>query len=480
MARLPQRPRVVIVGAGFGGLSAARGLARTPVDVTLIDRRNFHLFQPLLYQVATAGLNPSDVAWPVRSILRRQANVRVLLGEVAGVDVAGREVLIDDGRRLPYDWLVIATGTTHTYFGNDQWAAIAPGLKRIDDATLIRRRILMAFERAENAEDEAERKRLMTFVIVGAGPTGVELAGAIAELARKALAADFRAIDPRKARIVLIEGADRVLGTFPPELSGFAKAALERMGVEVRLGRRLTACDAGGVIASGERLPAGTILWAAGVAASPAAKWLGAPADRAGRVQVRPDLTVPRHPDVFVIGDTAALIQDGKPLPGIAPAAKQGGIYAAKVIRAGVLGRPKPPPFRYRHYGALATIGRNSAVIDFGRIRMKGRLAWLIWSMTHIYFLIGGRNRLLVTLQWLFDYITFSRGARLIAGSDPASEQRSARGSHRFAGCSPAASGAGGAHVDHSQTWSTVPDAARGTSPVPGSLLSSPREPSAY
>ena len=315
-----QRPRVVIVGAGFGGLCAARGLASTPVDVTLIDRRNFHLFQPLLYQVATAGLNPSDVAWPVRSILRRQANVRVLLGEVDGVDVAGREVLIDDGPRLPYDWLVIATGTTHTYFGNDQWAAIAPGLKRIDDATLIRRRILMAFERAENAEDETERQRLMTFVIVGAGPTGVELAGAIAELARKALAADFRAIDPRKARIVLIEGTDRVLGTFAPELSRFAKAALERMDVEVQLGKRVTACDAGGVIASGERLPAGTILWAAGVAASPAAKWLGAPADRAGRVQVRPDLTAPRHPDVFVIGDTAALIQDGKPLPGIAPA----------------------------------------------------------------------------------------------------------------------------------------------------------------
>src|SRR2546422_6028995 len=319
-----QRPKVVIVGAGFGGLCAARGLAGTPVDVTLIDRRNFHLFQPLLYQVATAGLNPSDIAWPVRSILRRKANARVLVGEVVGVDVASREVLIDDGRRLPYDWLVIATGTTHTYFGNDQWAPIAPGLKRVDDATLIRRRILMAFERAENAEDETERQRLMTFVIIGAGPTGVELAGAIAELARKALAADFRAIDPRKARIVLIEGTDRVLGTFQPELSRFAKAALERMDVEVQLGKRVTACDTGGVIASGERLPAGTSLWAAGGAASPAAKWLGAPADRARRVEVRPDLTGPRHPHIFVIGRNAALIRDGKPLPGIAPGGEAG------------------------------------------------------------------------------------------------------------------------------------------------------------
>ena len=417
------RPQVLIVGAGFGGLSAARALAGAPVDVTVVDRRNFHLFQPLLYQVATAALNPSDVAWPVRSILSRQANARVLLGEVNGIDTARREVRLGDGRQLPYDWLILATGATHNYFGNERWAPIAPGLKRVDDATLIRRRILLAFEHAENATEPAERRRLMTFAIIGAGPTGVELAGAIAELSKKALASDFRAIDPRDARIVLIEGAPRVLGAFPPDLSEYARKALERMGVEVWLGKQVMECDAAGVTASGERLEAATILWAAGVAASPAARWLNAPADRAGRVQVRPDLSAPEHDNIFVIGDTALVLQDGKPIPGIAPAAKQAGAYVAKLIRAAVGGKSRPKPFHYQHFGNLATIGRNLAVIDFGWLRMKGFIAWLLWGVAHIYFLIGARNRVLVALQWMFDYLTFSRGARLIVGSDPDAEQ---------------------------------------------------------
>lgn len=416
--------RVLIVGAGFGGLTAARALARAPVDITVVDRRNFHLFQPLLYQVATAGLNPSDIAWPIRSVLADQANARVLLGEVCGIDAAAREAIVDDGRRLPYDWLVLATGATHNYFGHDEWATVAPGLKRVDDATLIRRRILLAFERAENTSDEAERRRLMTFAIVGAGPTGVELAGAIAELARHALASDFRAIDPRSARIVLVEGGERVLPVFAPSLSAYAQRSLEKIGVEVWLKRLVTACDAHGLSASGERLEAATVLWAAGVAASPAARWLGAPADRAGRVQVDPDLTAPGHERVFVIGDTAAVAQPGGVVPGIAPAAKQEGAFVASVIRAAVEDKPAPAPFRYRHDGNLATIGRNAAVIDFGRVRLKGFLAWLIWAVVHVYFLIGTRHRTLVALQWIFSYVTFGRGARLIVGSDAAAVQR--------------------------------------------------------
>ncbi len=411
-------PRVVIVGAGFGGLAAARTLAGSAVDLTVVDRRNFHLFQPLLYQVATAGLNPSDVAWPVRSILSRQANARVLLGTVNGVDTGGRAVLLEDGRRLPYDWLILATGATHTYFGRDDWAPVAPGLKRIDDATLIRRRILLAFERAETATSEPERQKLMTFAIVGAGPTGVELAGAISELAKRALARDFRRIDPRQTRIVLVEGADRVLATFPPSLSAFALKALQDMGVEVMLNTRVTGCNDDGLLFGETPLASATILWAAGVAASPAARWVGAPADRAARAQVTERLNAPGDERVFIIGDTAAVMLDGKPVPGIAPAAKQQGVYAARQIQAALAGRSPLPAFHYRHFGSLATIGRNSAVIDLGRLHLKGRLAWWIWGIAHVYFLIGARNRLLVATHWFFNYLTYGRGARLIVGSD--------------------------------------------------------------
>ena len=418
------RQRILIVGAGFGGLTAARGLGRAPVEVTVVDRRNFHLFQPLLYQVATAGLNPADIAWPIRSVLRDQANARVLLGEVTGIDAARKEAILDDGRRLAYDWLVLATGATHNYFGHDDWVQVAPGLKRVDDATLIRRRILLAFERAENSTDDAERRRLMTFAIVGAGPTGVELAGAIAELARHALAADFRSIDPRAARIVLIEGGERVLPVFAPHLSAYAMRALAKMDVEVWLKKQVTACDATGLTASGERLDCGTILWAAGVAASPAARWLNAPDDRAGRVKVNADLTVPGHDQVFVIGDTAAVAQEGGgSVPGIAPAAKQEGAYVAKVIAAAVGGKQRPAPFRYQHAGNLATIGRNAAVIDFGKVQLTGFAAWVLWAAAHIYFLIGNRHRLLVALQWAWSYVTFGRGARLIVGSDTAAQR---------------------------------------------------------
>jgi NADH:ubiquinone reductase (H+-translocating) len=420
-----RRPRVVIIGAGFGGLAAATALRKAPVDLTVIDRRNYHLFQPLLYQVATAALSPAEIAQPIRSILHRQRNTRVLLGRVTDVDVAAREVVmpgVDPGteRRIAYDFLIVATGARHSYFGRDDWEGVAPGLKKIEDATDIRRRVLLAFEQAENANDEAERRRLLSFVIIGAGPTGVEMAGAIAELARVALAADFREIDPRLARIVLIQAGPRVLPSFPERLSEIARAELERLGVEVRLNARVTECTPCGVVAGDELIPARTIVWAAGVAASQAARWLGTEKDRVGRVKVGPDLSLPGHPEIFVIGDTAlATDEAGQPLPGIAPVAKQAGSHVAKLIRAKVTGRAEPGPFRYRHLGSLATIGRKAAVADFGRIRISGRVAWLLWGVVHVFFLIGFRNRMAVLLDWLWAYVTFQRGARLITGPTP-------------------------------------------------------------
>jgi NADH:ubiquinone reductase (H+-translocating) len=409
------RPRIVIIGAGFAGLSAAKALAGAPVDVTVIDRRNYHLFQPLLYQVATAGLSPADIATPIRSILRNQKNTTVLLGRVTGIDKNARLVEVNE-RRIPYDILIVATGARHGYFGHDEWEGVAPGLKKIEDATILRRRILLAFEEAENAMDPEEHRRLLNFVIIGGGPTGVELAGALAELAKVALAMDFRNIDPRDARIILIEAGPRVLPTFPEKLSEFAKTALGKLGVEVHLGQAVTACDVDGVMVGAQRIPAGTIIWAAGVAASPAAKWLDAEQDRAGRVAVGPDLLLPGYDSIYVLGDTAAVPgADGKMLPGVAPVAKQQGAYVGKLIAERLAGRDVPP-FRYRNYGNLATIGRKVAVADFGRVRLGGRLAWFLWGLVHVLFLIGFRNRIAVLLDWLWAYVTFQRGARLITG----------------------------------------------------------------
>jgi NADH dehydrogenase len=414
------RPRIVVVGAGFGGLTAAQALGRANAEVVVIDRHNYHLFQPLLYQVATAALSPADIAEPVRGILSRQGNAEVVLGCIIGIDKERSAVLLEGGRRIGYDFLIVATGARHAYFGRDEWERFAPGLKRIEDATKIRREILLAFERAETESDTAERQRLLTFVVIGGGPTGVELAGALAELAKKALARDFRHIDPRMSRIVLVEAGPRLLPAFPQNLSDKARHALEHLGVEVRLASAVTQCDEGGVVAGGERIEARTILWAAGVSASPAAKWLEGPRDPAGRVMVAPDLSLPGHPDIFVVGDTAHVETPGGGLvPGIAPAAKQEGKYVAKVIRACLAGQPRPAPFRYRHLGNLATVGRKAAVIDFGWLRLSGFVAWLLWGMAHIYFLIGFRNRIAVTLDWLWAYFTYKRGSRLITDQPP-------------------------------------------------------------
>jgi NADH:ubiquinone reductase (H+-translocating) len=406
--------RVVIIGAGFGGLSAAKQLAKASFSVTIVDRHNYHVFQPLLYQVATAGLSPGDIASPIRGILRRQRNAKVILAKVSGIDTASREV-IAEGRRIPYDHLVIATGAEHAYFGHD-WSSYAPGLKTIDDATYLRRRILLAFERAETEPDADERRRLLNFVVVGGGPTGVEMAGAIAELAKRALAADFRSIDPRSARIILIETGTRLLGSFSSALSEAARHSLEQLGVEVRLGGRVTDCDCAGVSLERERLQTRTIMWAAGVKASPVAEWLGAESDHAGRVKVNADLSVPGHPNIFVIGDAAAAAgPDGKPLPGIAPVAKQQGAYVAKLLAARTHARALPP-FRYCDLGSMATIGRKRAVAQIGAFKVSGLVAWLLWSLAHIYFLIGFRNRLAVVMNWCWNYVTFQRGTRLITG----------------------------------------------------------------
>ena len=413
-----QRPRVVIVGAGFGGIQAAVALSRVAVDVTVVDRQNHHCFQPLLYQVATAALSPAEIAWPIRHMLRRQRNATVFMAEVKGVDLAGRSVETSAGP-MSYDYLVIATGATHSYFGHDDWARYAPGLKRIEDATRIRRSILLAFERAELAGNDAERQRLLTFVIVGGGATGVEMAGAIAEIARQTLANDFRRIDPRSSRIIMLEAGPRVIPTLPEDLSRYAERALIRMGVDVRTSTRVISCDAGGVDVDHGRIDASTIIWAAGVVASPAASWLSAAHDRAGRVLVRPDLSVPDHPEVFVIGDAAAVHDsDGEPVPGVAPAAKQMGDYVGRLIAARLAGESLPA-FRYRNLGELATIGRRAAVVKFGRVHLKGFIGWLFWSLAHIYFLIGVRNRFIVAFTWLWDYLTFQRGARLITDVPP-------------------------------------------------------------
>jgi NADH dehydrogenase len=406
-------PQVVIVGGGFGGLAAARGLKKAPVRVTVVDRTNHHLFQPLLYQVATAGLSPADIAAPIRSVLGRQRNAQVLMAEVTGVDAERRCVQTRSGA-VPYDFLILATGSRYNYFGHDEWERFAPKLKSIPDATEIRQKILLAFEAAELEPDSGRREALMTFALVGAGPTGVEMAGAIAELAQRALAKDFRNIAPQSARILLLEAGPRILSAFPEKLAAAAHRELERHGVTVRTGAKVEQVDEEGIIVNGERIRSRTVLWTAGVLASPAGEWLGAETDKQGRVLVREDLSVPGFPNVFVLGDTARFDQDGQTLPGVAQVAMQQGRYVAALICMRVTGKPAPPPFRYRDKGNLATVGRSFAILDMGRLKLSGLLAWLLWLVIHIWYLIGFRNRLLVLIQWAWAYFTFQRGARLI------------------------------------------------------------------
>jgi NADH dehydrogenase len=453
---MPDIPHVVIIGGGFGGLDAARALDGAPVRVTLVDRHNYHLFQPLLYQVATASLSPGDIASPIRWVLRRQQNVQVLLAEARAIEPSARRVVLDSGpteagpgsaegwsgpsgaghyvHALSYEYLIIASGATHAYFGHPEWAARAPGLKTLDDALVIRRQVLLAFEAAERETDAEGQKRLLTFVIIGGGPTGVELAGALAEIARHSLREDFRSIRPESARIILLEGGPSVLGTFPEPLQRAAQESLERLGVEVRTGSVVTGVDAEGVVwrpaarlssgqasaapssdVAGERIVAQTVLWAAGVAASPLAKSLGVPLDRAGRVPAEPTLAVPGRAEVFVVGDICSLQQDGKPLPGVAQVAKQQGAHAARNVLHAVRGEPLDP-FHYRDYGNMATIGRGSAVADIGGVKASGFFAWLIWISIHIFWLIGFRNRLAVMSEWAWAYVTFQRRVRIITG----------------------------------------------------------------
>jgi NADH:ubiquinone reductase (H+-translocating) len=416
-------PHVVIVGAGFGGLTAAKALATAPVNVTLIDRRNYHLFQPLLYQVATAAISPADIAAPIRGILRNQANCRVVMADVTGIESAQRRVVTDRGS-FSYDYLIVATGARHAYFGHDEWEDHAQGIKTIEDATALRRKVLLAFERAETERDAETYRRLLTFVVIGGGPTGVELAGAIAELARKALPGDFRSVDTSRARIVLVEAGPRLLPSFDAKLSDHARTALEALGVEVCLGAAVTDCDATGVSLGTRRIESDSVVWAAGVRASPAAKWLDAEADGAGRVIVRADLSLPGRRNVFVIGDTAHVAgPDGNPLPGIATVAKQQAHYIARLLRLRTDGR-SAPPFRYEDPGAMATIGRKSAIAEFRGMRIAGFAAWLLWSFVHIYFLIGFRSCFFVAVSWAWSYVTFERGARLITESPTAARDR--------------------------------------------------------
>jgi NADH dehydrogenase len=416
-------PRVVIIGGGFGGVRAAHALRHAPVRVALIDHNNHHVFQPLLYQVATADLSPADISAPIRGMLRDQRNAETLMAEVSGIDTERREVLAGDpfeGREfsLPYDYLIVATGAGSSYFGHDEWASAAPGLKSLTDATAIRRKILLAFEAAELEEDEAVRRAWMTFVIVGGGPTGVEMAAAIAELSRRALVHDFRHIDPSLARIILVEAAPRILNAFPESLALKAGRDLARLGVEVRVGQAVQEVDGEGALIAGERIAARTVLWAAGVTASPAGRWLGAETDRAGRVLVQPDLSLPGHPEVMVLGDTAHAEQDGKLLPGVAPVAMQQGTYAGKRVLKLLRGK-QAPPFHFVDKGNLAIIGRRSAIADFGWLRLHGFVAFVVWALVHIFYLINFRNRLLVMTQWIWAYLTAQRGARLITQPEP-------------------------------------------------------------
>ncbi|WP_273794295.1 NAD(P)/FAD-dependent oxidoreductase [Brucella intermedia] len=408
-------PHLVVVGAGFGGLQLIHDLKNVNVRITLIDQRNHHLFQPLLYQVATTILATSEIAWPIRHLFRDRTEVTTLLGTVTDVDTERRQVQLENGTEISYDMLVLATGARHAYFGNDQWEALAPGLKALEDATTIRRRLLLAFERAERETDEAKRKALLTFAIVGGGPTGVELAGIIAELAKQTIWPEFRNIDTRQTRVMLLEAGPRILAAFPEDLSDYALRALEKLGVEVRLGIPVKDITAEGVTVGEEFIPCRTAIWAAGVAASPAATWLGAESDRAGRVKVLSNLNVPGHEDIFVIGDTAWVEgPDGKPVPGIAPAAKQQGAYVATVIKSRIEGQTPPMPFRYKHQGNLATIGRGAVVVDMGRFKLKGIIAWWFWGIAHIFFLIGTRSRAAVAWSWLWTYISGQHSARLI------------------------------------------------------------------
>ena len=416
------RPHVVIVGAGFGGLACARALGDHLVRVTVIDRNNYHLFVPLLYQVATAALSPADIAEPIRKNLSRFRNIDVVLGEVVGIDTAGRRVSLSDGGYVPYDRLVIATGSAYNYFGHDEWARFAPGLKTIENARQLRTRVLLGFEQAETSVDSEEQARLMTTVIVGGGPTGVEMAGALAELARYALAKDFRRIDPRTANIILVEAGQRILATFPERLATYAHRALERLGVKVMTGQAVQQVRPDGVVIGGHFVPANTIVWGAGITASPAGRWLGLETDRAGRIRVDPDLSVPGLDGVYVIGDTAlSLDESGQPLPGLAQVAKQQGTHLGRALAANIERQTPLPPFRFKNRGNTAIVGRSAAIFDFGRWQMKGYFAWLLWALVHVYLLASFEKRVLVSLQWLWRYLTYQRGARLITEPAPVS-----------------------------------------------------------
>ncbi|MEO6012800.1 MAG: NAD(P)/FAD-dependent oxidoreductase [Devosia sp.] len=419
---MTDRRQIVVVGGGFGGLATIQKLKGVDAEITLIDKRNHHLFQPLLYQVATTTLGPSEIAWPIRQLVHKRDEVTTLLATVTGVDTTANVVRLDNGRTVPFDYLVLATGARHAYFGHDDWEPFAPGLKTLEDATAMRRRLLVAFEKAEIETDAEMRRALLTFVIIGAGPTGVELVGAIIELARITLKEDFRNIQPEEARVILIEAGPRVLANFVPDMSAYAEKALKKLGVEVELNKAVTAVRADGVDYGGTTLRSETIIWAAGVLASPAAKWLGVEADRAGRVKVNPDLSVPGYPHIFAIGDTVTTTRlDGKPVPGIGDAAKQGGKHVARIIKARLAGNRTTLPFDYKHLGDIATIGRSQALIDFGRIKLTGWVGWWIWGLAHIYFLIGLKNRIFIALNWLWIYITGYRSARLITQDVPIS-----------------------------------------------------------